>query len=179
LGFGGPADKHHASYWLEVSEENVEKLEKEIELTKEKTVPTYSSSIIQTLLYSGHLNNSLELSIQYFKHAPLKDTESVYKRETLGMKASLGKDHLVTLSLGGVLSQVFSQYREYERAERFMKKLIRVGGEKYGHDLNTLTMMNNLAASFSQQGRWNEAEELSVQVLERSKRVFGQDHPCT
>jgi hypothetical protein len=29
------------------------------------------------------------------------------------------------------------------------------------------------------QGRWEEAEELDVQVMETSKRVLGQEHPST
>lgn len=39
--------------------------------------------------------------------------------------------------------------------------------------------MHNLAGNYQKQGRWEEAEELQVQVLEISKRVFGPDHPVT
>jgi hypothetical protein len=44
---------------------------------------------------------------------------------------------------------------------------------------DTLTSMNNLASTFWNQGRWKEAEELFVQVVETRKRVLGQEHPDT
>src|SRR5256886_17626362 len=41
------------------------------------------------------------------------------------------------------------------------------------------TSMRNLASTYSNQGRWKEAEELEVQVIETRKRVLGQEHPDT
>jgi Tetratricopeptide repeat len=42
-------------------------------------------------------------------------------------------------------------------------------------DPNVLTDMFNLAGAYSGQGRWKEAEELNVEVLETRKRVLGAD----
>ena len=42
--------------------------------------------------------------------------------------------------------------------------------------LHTLSSMSNLAMTFSDQGRWKEAEELGVQVIETSLRVLGLEH---
>ena len=39
--------------------------------------------------------------------------------------------------------------------------------------------MANLASTYSNQGRWKEAEELDVQVMETSSRVLGSEHPDT
>jgi Tetratricopeptide repeat len=39
---------------------------------------------------------------------------------------------------------------------------------------DTLTSMANLASTFWSQGRWKEAEELEMQVMETSVRVLGQ-----
>ena len=39
--------------------------------------------------------------------------------------------------------------------------------------------MANLASTYSNQGRWKEAEELEVQVMETFKRVLGEEHPDT
>jgi hypothetical protein len=39
--------------------------------------------------------------------------------------------------------------------------------------------MVNLASTYRDQGRWQEAEELFVQVMETSLRVLGQEHPNT
>lgn len=44
---------------------------------------------------------------------------------------------------------------------------------------DTLTSMGNLASTYSNQGRWKEAEELEVQVTETRKRVLGEEHPHT
>jgi Tetratricopeptide repeat len=39
--------------------------------------------------------------------------------------------------------------------------------------------MANLASTYQNQGRWKEAEDLEVQVMETRKRVLGQEHPGT
>ena len=39
--------------------------------------------------------------------------------------------------------------------------------------------MANLASTYRNQGRWKEAEELEVQVMETRKRVLGEEHPST
>jgi len=44
---------------------------------------------------------------------------------------------------------------------------------------STLTSMANLASTYRNQGRWKEAEELEVQVIEMRKRVFREEHPDT
>jgi hypothetical protein len=52
----------------------------------------------------------------------------------------------------------------------------RVLGEEY---FDTLTSMASLAVTYWNQGRWNEAEKLEVQVTEATKRVLGKEHPDT
>jgi hypothetical protein len=44
---------------------------------------------------------------------------------------------------------------------------------------DTLTSMNNPASTYSNQGRWKDAEELFVQVMETFKRVLRHEHPDT
>jgi hypothetical protein len=44
---------------------------------------------------------------------------------------------------------------------------------------STLASMADLASIYWNQGRWKEAEELEVQVLETRKRVLGDEHPDT
>ncbi|SPJ81929.1 related to kinesin light chain 1 [Fusarium torulosum] len=39
--------------------------------------------------------------------------------------------------------------------------------------------MNNLALTYWNQGRWEEAEKLQVRVMEIRKVKFGEDHPHT
>ena len=39
--------------------------------------------------------------------------------------------------------------------------------------------MTNLAVTYFTQGRWNEAEQLEVQVMEMRKKLIGAEHPDT
>jgi hypothetical protein len=45
-----------------------------------------------------------------------------------------------------------------------------------GEYLDTLTSIANLASTYRSQGRWKEAEELDVQVMEISLRVLREEH---
>ena len=49
-------------------------------------------------------------------------------------------------------------------------------GEEYPA---TLTSIANLASIYRNQGRWKEAKELEVRVIETRKRVLGEEHPST
>jgi Tetratricopeptide repeat len=52
--------------------------------------------------------------------------------------------------------------------------------KKLGEDHpSTLTSMANLASTYRDQGRLDEAEELGVQVMEGCKKKLGEDHPDT
>ena len=52
----------------------------------------------------------------------------------------------------------------------------RVVGVEYP---DMLTSMANLASTYKNQGRWKEAKELNMQVIEMSLRVLGVEHPST
>ena len=42
---------------------------------------------------------------------------------------------------------------------------------------STLTSIGSLASTFRKQGRWKEAEELEVAVMETTRKVLGEEHP--
>jgi hypothetical protein len=44
---------------------------------------------------------------------------------------------------------------------------------------DTLTSMANLASTYRNQGRWDEAEKLQVDVMNARKAKLGSDHPDT
>ena len=44
---------------------------------------------------------------------------------------------------------------------------------------DTLTTMGNLASTYWNQGRWNEAEQLYIQVMDMRKKLLGAEHPET
>ena len=39
--------------------------------------------------------------------------------------------------------------------------------------------MGNLASTYWNQGRWNEAEQLQIQVMDMTKKLLGAEHPDT
>ena len=43
----------------------------------------------------------------------------------------------------------------------------------------TLTSMANLASTYRNQGRWNEAEQLEIRVMKMRKKLLGAEHPDT
>jgi hypothetical protein len=43
----------------------------------------------------------------------------------------------------------------------------------------TLLAIGNLASTYCEQGRWKEAEELEIQVIEARKRILGLEYPDT
>ena len=44
---------------------------------------------------------------------------------------------------------------------------------------DTLSSMGNLASTYSDQKRQNEAEQLEIQVMEIRKKLLGPEHPQT
>jgi hypothetical protein len=69
---------------------------------------------------------------------------------------------------------MYKKWRKWKEAERlFVQVSMRMVGPEHP---DTLTSMASLALTFWNQGRWKEAEELDVQVMETRKRVLGQEH---
>jgi hypothetical protein len=44
---------------------------------------------------------------------------------------------------------------------------------------DTLISVANLATTYWNQGRWNEAEQLDIQVMDMRKKLLGAEHPDT
>jgi len=42
-----------------------------------------------------------------------------------------------------------------------------------------LSILSRLARTYWEQGQWNNAEKLYVEVMEKNKRLLGDDHPDT
>jgi hypothetical protein len=62
-------------------------------------------------------------------------------------------------------------------AERMLGQVIKTWRKLFGQKYPlTLISIGNLASIYEMQGRWDKAEELEVQVLEVSKRIFGEEH---
>jgi lipopolysaccharide biosynthesis regulator YciM len=50
----------------------------------------------------------------------------------------------------------------------------------FGNDhVETLEAISSLASTYRSRGKYDQAEELELEVVEGRKRVFGNDHPET
>jgi tetratricopeptide (TPR) repeat protein len=68
----------------------------------------------------------------------------------------------------------------YELSEKRAAWSLKISHGRLGErHPSTLTSMANLASTYQNQGRWNEAEKLQVQVMETRTRVLGKEHPDT
>ncbi|OAL56170.1 TPR-like protein [Pyrenochaeta sp. DS3sAY3a] len=111
----------------------------------------------------------------------------------------LGEEHPSTLMSIGNLASTYRNQGRWKEAEELevqvMETRKRVVGEEHPDTLtsignlastvlgeehpDTLTSIANLASTYWNQGRWKEAEELFVQVMETRMRVLGEEHPDT
>ncbi|KAE8311892.1 hypothetical protein BDV41DRAFT_565450 [Aspergillus transmontanensis] len=78
------------------------------------------------------------------------------------------------------IADCLSSDGKYHEAEALYKTLIRINQDRYGIEhTTTLTSMADLASIYWHQGRWSEAEQLNIQVMERRKTVLGTEHSST
>ena len=55
--------------------------------------------------------------------------------------------------------------------------MVKARKEQLGSDHpDTISSMDDLALTYSNQGRWNEAKELQLDVVKARKSKFGSDH---
>ena len=80
------------------------------------------------------------------------------------------------MNYGWVFRENGNSYRAGALLKRAVEMRTRILGEEHP---DTLTSMNNLAYTYSDQGKWEEAKKLQVQDLEIAKRVLGEEHPDT
>ena len=93
--------------------------------------------------------------------------------------AAKSRDHAMALWYYGVLCSAVqvthSLLMLQVQVMNLRKKLL---GPEHPH---TLMSMGNLAITYSNQGKWNEAEQLELQVmnLRLRKKLLGPEHPDT
>ncbi|KAF4921131.1 Kinesin light chain 3 [Colletotrichum fructicola] len=114
-------------------------------------------------LYPYGRYESRQLCQDYLPHANavLQHGASISRKERLA-RASL------LLNMTGY----FLCYGQWAQAEQVVAQSLKLRENILGEEHpSTLTSMANLASTYSNQGRWKEAEELEVRVMETRKRV--------
>ena len=95
-------------------------------------------------------------------------------------RASLGDEHLNTLSAMVNLAFCYDNIGDHQRAVEMKKKVLGVYKRVQGPEhKNTLITAGNLAASYRNLGRHKEAAELYKQVLDAWKRSLGPEDELT
>ena len=70
---------------------------------------------------------------------------------------------------------VMSEIGDWKYAEQLGAQVLYMRILSTEHPI-TLISMSNLASTYLSQGKWNEAKQLMVQELDKSKKLLGADH---
>ncbi|CZS94317.1 uncharacterized protein RAG0_04354 [Rhynchosporium agropyri] len=91
------------------------------------------------------------------------------------------KDHDTRLAnVDAIISIFLDQCGRYTEAEVINRRLVDFSAKNFGlKDKDTLRCMNNLAVTYSYQGKLKLAENLYRQVLEEFQALLGSDHADT
>ena len=119
---------------------------------------------------------SLSVNASNFDEATALYQEVIAK----GSKA-LGEDHALVLEAKSGLSQIAYELGHWDESSRLNEELSRMVERKYGaNDPATLQVLaRHIWGLRSVPGRFEEAERLREQAIERSRRVLAPDHPTT
>ena len=101
-------------------------------------------------------------------HAERVITYSAKGEESVLQYASLLEDTGWYLA---VIGNYYSAVQKQEQSLNIRRKYLNK------EDSRVSSSMANLASTYCNQGRWKEAEELQVQVMEARQRVLSEEHP--
>ena len=89
-----------------------------------------------------------------------------------------GRDkHINDLMAAG---KFLNKQGHYGGAEELFETALAMIGRSIENNEENITRISGwLALVYMSQGRWNEAEKLGVEVLEKSRRILGMEHPGT
>nr|AIE90232.1 serine/threonine protein kinase [uncultured marine thaumarchaeote AD1000_01_F04] len=98
--------------------------------------------------------------------------------EELGrVRAQWGDNHLEVAHILGARADVQRGMQNFEQAETLYRKALRAYEEKYDQTaVSAPGKVRNLASTLSAQGRYDDAELLLANLLERQRSLLGADH---
>ncbi|KAF5605945.1 kinesin light chain 2 [Fusarium subglutinans] len=91
-----------------------------------------------------------------------------------------GSEHVETLRVLAVLTEVLLDQGRYKSAEEMIRRAI-AGYQKTigGHDIRTLDVLELLGQVFAWQGRYQQASKLQEELLETKRVALGDEHRST
>ncbi|CAI4215618.1 unnamed protein product [Parascedosporium putredinis] len=106
----------------------------------------------------------------------LDAAESIISGEIEGVSPFIGADHLLVVIMKAALSHIKSDLGKLEEALEIQEEVVALC-EPYGeNDEYYLTVLQDLATLYAENNRLEEAEALSVKVLELTKTALGEEH---
>ncbi|CUA74730.1 Kinesin light chain 1 [Rhizoctonia solani] len=111
-----------------------------------------------------------------------EDAESLAYKRQLGLHVTSVLAH--NQNIGGNhiyrFQDIYEHAGHWGRQAELLQVLVVDFKRLLGPDhSDTLSLMANIAVSYLNLGRYDEAEQMGVQVVSTSKRVLGEDHPDT
>jgi tetratricopeptide (TPR) repeat protein len=109
------------------------------------------------------------------------EAKIMYQRAVEGKKRTLGAEHLDTLTSMLNLAIVYDSQGHWIDAERLLKQILEVASKKdweAGRSL-TLSTLTTLATTYRNLGRYTEAADSELQILEAREAQLGPDYPTT
>ena len=122
------------------------------------------------------LTTTGDLGAVYSRQGKGAQAEPLLAAAADGFRAVRGEDDRATLAaLNSLVLVVTGEKREGIYA-RILQSQRRVLGEEHP---DTLGVMNNLAVTYVDAGKYDEAEELYMRLVAAKSRVLGREHPST
>jgi serine/threonine protein kinase len=95
-------------------------------------------------------------------------------------EATLGADHVYTLTAKNNLALLYHYQAKHDKAEPLYAHVLRQREQQLGPDhFETLATKHNLASAYRDQGKFDKAETLFLELLRQQERTLGAGHANT
>ncbi|KAL4967797.1 P-loop containing nucleoside triphosphate hydrolase protein [Aspergillus stella-maris] len=126
--------------------------------------------LLKAFSFVNHEHKNQKTWRGYLPHAILLMNESDFQKERESFKKLVQN-----------IGRCLRADGRYHEAAALFEDIVRLQRTKGGdtNDPSAMDSMADLALTYDYQGRWKEAEELGVQVMEVHSQVLGTEHPYT
>lgn len=161
----------------EESEKSILHLQRIVEeLKRNPEHPKAQEPKYGSLLTQGHFSSFDYFIQQYHKEQRLREAETCYRREILSIGSAIGDDHVFVQELRRQLFLLMLSEERHGEAESLALRMVEMDKGITDEGRKTGRFIAHLALTYQKLGRYKEAEELQVQILEQNKDSFGQEH---
>ncbi|KIX10040.1 uncharacterized protein Z518_01121 [Rhinocladiella mackenziei CBS 650.93] len=171
--------EHHSRAASSMLQNEIVRARRNGSLRSNRPCPICLTQILDAQNMSKHVAGHLEIiALMALPRSTGLEAESQSGNAGSGQQGQLGTDSRADISdLPLLENREEEPYAGEASDESFEHEALTSKKRAFEAELpDTLTSMANLASTYRNQGRWQEAEELDVQVMETSSRVLGAEH---